>query len=328
MPPLVHHTTHVVHPAQSVHVAVNTSGTTLPSKPCATRFVGDPHRGLDVLVSLCPTVPRHHTTLPTRASPSIALCIPPVYTLQFDTVRAHIQHHRQAGVNAGTFLYVAEESIYRSWRFDAALQVQMLFLPWLAAFFLHQRGQNWQINDCIHRAASQGIDWTLNIDIDEWLCLGLFGSLAELIRRVAGASTDVLTFGSRASVRFDAKMAASEPIYCLPCKRGVCIVDGRVTPRDLCTRHHGRRKHLLRTRSVWVANIHYVDHCKPRYDGTESELSRAAIPCRVHDLNASETWLLHANVALARGHQVTYVGQDKLFQGNVTDGVELAYGIR
>ena len=134
-------------------------------------------------------------------------------------------------------------------------------------------GQNWVLNDCHQRAASQGFGWALAVDLDEVLELGPNRTLADLARD----PVDAHTFGS----------SAERPRPCgAPCAAGAappplkphCV---RCGDCERCLRNRGRRKHLARLARVVGANIHFV---APR---------ACAPPCRVRDHATTCAWLRH-----------------------------------
>ena len=101
--------------------------------------------------------------------PSVALCIPPVYNnISAARVMMHIDHHMRLGVGH-VFLYVAEQG----WSLPTEpVYVTQINMVWLHRYpIVTQRGQGWQMNDCIHRAAHRGWEWVLSIDIDEFVFL-------------------------------------------------------------------------------------------------------------------------------------------------------------
>jgi len=249
------------------------------------------------------------------------MCIPPLYgnfSAVLDQASQHISYHQQLGVDH-TFLYAApadkDAAALDRWRVPKG--VTLLQLPWLDAFPVWQRGQNFQINDCVHRAAARGFEWVLSLDIDEWLVLPpRTRSLHELVR--AAGSVDVFSFGSR---RAATVQAAADAPSCPPLalhmeqhnrtlaymqKMGLCngtCADAHVhIPSFTCCSMHmcvgalGHRKHLLRAASAFAANIHFVHHCK-------------AGPCRIVDLDAGDTYLAHvpmAHLSRNRSHGARY----------------------
>lgn len=293
---------HVVHsvPPHSVHVYVNISGIVLPeAQNCVTRWAGDTFGSLDVGITVCDNA----SLVPMAAGMSgIAMCVPPLYgtDLTLESLRHHANHHRRLGVE-WTFLYLASRRaphassnvIQQAARGLAmtAPNVTLLRLPWLWEFPLHQRGQTWQINDCIHRAASTRFEWTLNIDVDEFVFLyrprvphlaeNALMTIPQLIERTSTFKTSVISLGSRIVKEFvpNGTLGMSERAHV----RGgliYCWNARRVYTPWLCSKHWGRRKHLTRTQHVWFAAVHEATHCK-------------AGPCAVSNLDARSYWLLH-----------------------------------
>ena len=107
----------------------------------------------------------------TREAPpgAVAMCVPPLYgsaVVEPERLEPHLAYHRQLGVG-WTFLYTTAP--LGPWRVPANLT--LLHMVWVHGYLVWQRAQNWQINDCIHRAAARGFEWTLSIDIDEFVVL-------------------------------------------------------------------------------------------------------------------------------------------------------------
>ena len=294
---------HVVHsvPPHSVHVYVNISGIVLPeAQNCVTRWAGDTFGSLDVGITVCDNPA---SLVPMAAGMSgIAMCVPPLYgtDLTLESLRHHANHHRRLGVE-WTFLYLASRRaphassnvIQQAARGLAmtAPNVTLLRLPWLWEFPLHQRGQTWQINDCIHRAASTHFEWTLNIDVDEFVFLyrprvphlaeSALMTIPQLIEQTSTFKTSVISLGSRIVKEFvpNGTLGMSERAHV----RGgliYCWNARRVYTPWLCSKHWGRRKHLTRTQHVWFAAVHEATHCKSG-------------PCVVSNLDARSYWLLH-----------------------------------
>ena len=297
------HTVHAVTP-HSIHVFVNTSDVALPQS-CKTRFAGDPQGGLDVGVALCgDSDGAASTRAPASTSPSFAMCIPALYgdAASYAAITRHLHHHQRLGVQH-SFLYVhakwlAESPASRNGTRLASHNVSLLSLAWLSRFKLHQRGQLFQINDCIHRAASRGLTWTLNIDLDEFAFLyevvnprkpHLTGDahaiqLGTLVEQEGSKSNaSVLTFGARFVKSFveNGTLAAvtSAKSHLLG---GLifCLSSRHVWVAWTCSGYLGRRKHLTHTKRVWLAGIHHVPHCK-------------AGNCSVRHLDARHKWLMH-----------------------------------
>ena len=170
-------------------------------------------------------------------------------------------------------------------RVQPFLNVTVLHLPWLESITMDKCGrrsqctnaQNWQVNDCIHRAASQGIGYVLSIDFDEFVMLS---SVPHMMALVSSAK-EVVTLQSRQQ---NPGTWANGTL--------VCHEVPWISAKWLCTRQYGRRKHIVRTTSVWIANIHWVDRCKPK--AHECTVGRCRPrPCRVLNLDARNDWMLH-----------------------------------
>jgi len=187
-------------------------------------------------------------------------------------------------------------------------------MTWASSTSLHQRGQNWQINDCVHRAAADGFDWSLSVDLDEALMFAGADSLPSpwipwswkwipWRRKPPGSvkaflqrkrfHPDVYTFGSDLTT----EPADYERYKLVGAHRGVttCLVKNltsgvlanrQVGAKEVCVGWQGRRKALMQTRRVFVANIHFTRQCRT---------GRVLRRCNVEDLDTETAWLLHSN---------------------------------
>ncbi len=189
------------------------------------------------------------------APAGVALCLPPVYGKELAPVLqrldAHLAHHRQLGVMQ-TFVYSVVP--LASWR--APTDVATVYLPWVHLVLLHARGQEWQINDCTHRAAARGYAWVLHIDLDEFVRLPAGLTLPGLAHVASADGHTVVTFGSRPGATM--ALASSRPPEC----RGPDFDAGR-TVAHLCLNNVGGRKHMAHAASVWAGNLHTVQSCRP-----------------------------------------------------------------
>lgn len=186
--------------------------------------------------------------------------------------RRHILYHRKLGVR---WVY-----LYTAFALPAALTlgqlqlegVTLLHLPWIERVpHIHSRGQNWQIQDCVHRAASRGYAWALNIDVDEFVILHPQPTLIAFVL-ARGRWADAFTFGSRNAPTI--RQASTANVTCMWRKAGVSS--------GLCLGYRGMRKHLSRTHNVWTLRIHNVDRCK------------STAGCRATHLDAKRgTYLAH-----------------------------------
>ena len=292
---LPYHTKFSVAPDLDAHVLLKTPGWfhSLPNRssgPCRVSNNAKPweeaNGKLSALVALCPTPPRSGVPLPSvrsnmphytrraASTPTFAACIPPIYgsRVQTSDVAQHRMHHRRLGVSH-TYLYVVNMSW--TWTAQPLEDVTLLYLPWVSDFVLHSRGQKWQVNDCIHRAAVDGYTWVLSIDLDEFLMLGASypgestgGSMNTNVLAALTArhpTADVLTLGTRLVADVHTSINETLP-FCQTCKpfswankllAGVHMVDNAPcgAGQPLCLGPHGQRKHLVRASSVYVCDI-------------------------------------------------------------------------
>ena len=229
---------------------------------------------------------------------SVAMCISPVYgSLPVWMVSRHLEHHRRLGIS-WMFLYVDGSSSGRIWAQDALPQLRheprlcLLQLPWTSEVRTWQRAQVWQINDCLHRAASRSIEWVLSsFDLDEYL-------------RLPPSVPDLATFLHREGAAVDVIKLRSYPANAtqhFPHNDGIMRLHGIHLGPETPT----HRKHLVRAARLWVVHTHVVLNQDCR-DGLR--------PARCRVLNRSAS-------ASASGREpfiAHYVGGR--WDGNRTDG--------
>jgi hypothetical protein len=199
-----------------------------------------------------------------------AACIPGIYgKLPTDgglspTPRQIVEHHRlnrQLGF-ARTYVYV----INTTWRLPspAPPDLKLLYTPWLEGLRTSSRGQVWHYNDCVHRAAADGIDWVLLTDVDELLSVPVGDLLAAQAKDV-----DVVSIGLRqVADRTPAGIAAARPsCNSVPLFDGWLrkhqwrIFDWLGISESVCLGASGRRKNLVRTSTVWACTVHWCLKC-------------------------------------------------------------------
>jgi len=300
-------------PPVFVHIVLNTSDALSPQDAatkaniryvsCQTAFVGDHFGLLDVKVALCR--PRKRPTISNGdRGGGIAMCIPPLYNAArhfskaggvAPILEAHFRHHKSLGVEH-TFVYSAEAPDATLLQHVHSLRsITVLHMDWVDQYRVHQRAQNWQINDCIHLVASRRFSWALNMDLDEFVVfpLTLPGApptvdpsmtrswLLALATEARRQQQQVVTFGSRPSnvrpLEVAALLASSstgatvERLPAPECNEAPSPSEGTGASNrlNLCVGWQGRRKHLSHASSVWTANIHTVSRCKPTWSGDE-----------------------------------------------------------
>jgi len=287
---------HQLHDRLEVEVSLR-----VPASKCPNVLVGDEHKGADVVVAMCPSAAAAAFAEP--PDDSIALCVAPLHGHRYASawMDGYFRYYRTLGVRR-FFVYAVSTALAAT--VPRADDVSVLHLAWLHhAGRMHEHGQNWQINDCLHRAA-RSHRWALSLDFDEFLRLPhtappqpaappaaaapaqppAGGTTAAALRRlVANASAQqVLTFGSvsAADVRANLHRATTTP----NCKAA------HVDPRR-CLGWYGRRKHMVRPARMWAANIHFADRCRlPRARGA------ATSACAVRHLSTDEAFLLHVHL--------------------------------
>ena len=256
---------------------------------------------------------------------SVALCIPPLYGKVSPAVlHAHIAHHKRIGVGHAYFyttpaLHCGSKLELAEVARNAEGAVSVFDLPWvdkykgMQSFHGNSGAQVWALNDCIHRAAADGFEWSLNVDLDEFLFLNGAHDIGGLLQ-IAQHELDEepwLSFGGHRApmevVTFGSRRARSPHILALlppanfSTSAGDAFLppdcDSRPPPRhirtDTCPGWHGHRKHLVRTHSVFLAVVHHIHQCwMKRRRASEPE----PYMCRPVEMNASQhVWLEHAS---------------------------------
>lgn len=227
--------------------------------------------GLPISVALCPlTNETSRASRENAGSVRAALCIPAIYgKLPVDggkspTPEGILQHHRlnrQLGF-AHTYVYVANSS----WRLPPPVPpgITLLYTPWVNGMHVATRGQVWQNNDCLHRAAADGFAWALLADADELLSVPVHEVLSAQSEAV-----DIVSIGlQQVHNRTLAGLAAAQPsCNSVPLFDGWLrqnkwsIFDWLGISENVCLGASGRRKNLVRTRTVWACHIHWCLKC-------------------------------------------------------------------
>lgn len=212
---------------------------------------------IHTVVALC-TSPNHRLdpgpslNAASSSGPQVAACLPPIYAHAQKNLTAVLQHaeeyiayHLQLGVT-WTFAYALVP--LGQWK---PIRTTVLHMPWVKDFPLFARGQEWFLNDCVHRAAAKGFTWAVNFDMDERVVLPTrFPTLSALAAEAHRRRINVVTFGSRPGASV-AEAQRNKP---------QCREPNR--DPNLCL-HLGRRKYLVHTMSAWAANLHTVTRCRP-----------------------------------------------------------------
>jgi hypothetical protein len=313
---LVHTTPHSMHlvPPWEVHVYAAAQAID-HSLACRVQSVDDVGvYSTNVFVMICPTAaaptdhvvtnqlyraPLHALHADSPRSPSslhgsIALCVAPLYNeVGVFAVWDLLDYHAARGVSHA-FIYLTrcgEGSPARTLAVGVHPRVTLLCMEWVNALRMHQRGQNWANNDCVHRAAHEKFAWALTLDLDEHLIFarptiapggswsvaarpGPHEDLFDLLHSAPMA--EVHTFGSM-------RWKLPQNAYKVTCTNSWM-------PREQCVRNSGWRKHLVNTRAIFAVNIHWADKCKDAPPGFASRRPLVVRPrlCTIHDVNVSE----------------------------------------
>lgn len=245
---------------------------------CPERWVGDTHGQADVVVGRCGgPAPKQNAA----RSGGLAYCVPPLYPpLASQTVLQDVRSQQRLGVR---HTYIYDTDCATPYNFP---HVTHLCMRWAHNVLIPDRGQNWMINECLLRAASDGWEWALMKDVDESIVFRTPPSVSYPLSVLARRSdVDVITFGRM----YDGAPQCSSSwwgwgawgawIAWLRGKSVQSIEDDRY----MCLGSRGRRKWMSRTtNSVWFGNIHEVRSC--------------VATCRIWNLDSREIWLNHSRV--------------------------------
>ena len=185
-----------------------------------------------VYVTICP---RNVVKVPSQPVNGFAACIPPLYgNISTGEVSSYINYHKSIGIQH-FFFYFTNCSQEQNIIFDD-FRISTICTPWVNHVRkIHQRGQLFHMNDCIHRAASIGWKWVLLNDLDERLHVPF--------NFFNGRMDDVITFGSL----MDNNITCIDPRY-------------QKTP-NFCLRWGGWRKMVVQAHSIWNIYVHFPDAC-------------------------------------------------------------------
>lgn len=279
------------------------------SAPCHERKksdkkVGYHGTGHDVIVAGCDASEEIAVvTRKPQSAEGVAACVPPLYARDLDAhfrmVNTFMTTHRALGIDR-FFIYTCDAASAN----HSSLQqsdTTLILTTFCATSRMTMRGQNWMINDCIHRAAAANVEWVLSCDIDERLAFHPTLGLRELLNSDAARTADVLTLGSKQVWRWPNGTIKNTLLHCFG-------GSPRKDPR-LCIGFYGHRKHFTRAQHVWLANLHfvavgtYVRRCR---DGL------AERKCNIVDVRANESWLFHEKFSYSDGMASTGSWTDDL----------------
>lgn len=271
-----------------------------PQAGCAAFRVGDAHLEIgntdEVFVEHCGAFPPR----PPNGTATVAVCVPVVYGDFLNTVRGlrwtarFLDHYRALAVSRfvvytatdvpGLFLGDDVALVHVAWLAECAAPSDRKRHGARCDFAANRSimywGQNFVLNDCLQRAAAEGFDWTLNVDLDELL------TFAPPVRDVVAfleerPSADVVSLGSAVEAPVPCAAQSREaPCVSRPPAQPTCA---KCADCALCLRNHGRRKHLSRTRRVAKANVHFV----------QASACLGETPCAIDDTPTHTAWLRH-----------------------------------
>ena len=233
----------------------------------------------------------------------------------------HIRHHERLGITK-TFIYTtpalgcnARHALAEIVRRSKG-GVAVFDLPWITqyksmqSFHGNSGAQIWALNDCIHRAAAGGYEWSLNIDIDEFLMVNperndikTITDLLIFTQKLNPTPLSYLSLGShRSQSQFVDELTDADLQASPECARRKST--GAKLPAvnaDLCFGWRGHRKHLVNTNKVFLAFHHHIEMCwgwSTQSRGRSPPLKRpVSQQCSLRVLNASDlAWLTHVNL--------------------------------
>ncbi len=247
---------------------------------CEGRIVGENHElPLDVMVAMCKpvagTCPREVRPLkPKPIHDRSTLCIPNVFGLYLDRsflpfVDNFIRYYWSQQF---THIYMYSHESPPRWLRGMSWESR---ITWIQLSFptddLWYSGQNWAIQDCIHRATAEGFQNVLSIDLDEFLTVtDRNRTIVGYMEHLRGMGFDVAEFGSSLDERLQDCRKAAEPSCDLSPPTNEEISCGLGIPecakyeagdRRFCASFCGHRKHIVYGPRALTANIHFVDSC-------------------------------------------------------------------
>ena len=198
-----------------------------------------------------------------KESSGLAACLPPIYgSIGLSNITNFIEDHKKIGVQH-FFIYFANCSNplqydLRNFRTETSL----LCMPWVYdEVNIHQRGQIWHMNDCVHRAATVGWKWILLNDLDERL-------QASTDFLDSFAKYDVITFGSKVN------------------NKTTCVDSRFKRNTDMCLRWGGWRKLIVRATNILSVHIHFGVNCL-------NHTNYSPKTCIVCNVPANKFWMNH-----------------------------------
>ena len=279
---------------------------------CEGRVVGENHRlEEDVLVSVCKrsktdACPRETVALAPRAQDDLAtVCVPglregylePGFAPYLEAFLAYYEEQQKVK-HAYVYGFVDPPKWMNNLKHAAALTWVKIGFPTDQFWYF---GQNWVVQDCIHRAAAAGFQHVLSLDLDEFLnfadpLLDIPTYADKFLQpRAHQRSLDVVTFGSTAETLRSpcgdtaslchAPPPAYENISCHVPDSPTCAVKEKRDWR-LCGGGCGHRKHLVYAPRILTANIHFASHCK-------SEQHSQSGACNRHIETTDRAYLRH-----------------------------------
>ena len=197
-----------------------------------------------------------------------AACVPPIYgSIGLSNIVEYIDHHRKIGIRH-FFIYFTNCSNYLQYELQSVLlntNMSLLCMPWVNyEKNIHQRGQLWHMNDCVHRARSIGWKWVLFNDIDERLHIS-----STFLNKFS--KYDVITFGSK----LNNKTTCIDARY----KRNI----------NMCLRWGGWRKLVVHTMNILNVYVHFEGNCL-------NHTNYHPISCKVYNVPADEFWISHKRI--------------------------------
>lgn len=268
---------------------------------CEARIVGESHNGaLDVLVASCKSPQildecRYRVTPLVDRKEEVTLCVPPLrdwyLNPRFEAyLEEYLAYYRQRHDVRHAYLYFLGAP--PGW--VSKLEHNVTLVRYSASS-LWYHGQNWVIQDCTHRATSEGYDYAFNVDLDEWLTFRDPSiKILEYMRNLTKLGYDGADFGSvdespgRSCGDLGNKTCDIDHVpmpSAVSCNGGVCFREKKMNhDRRLCPKYCGRRKHVVYGPRTLQSNIHFAYGC---HDG----------PCFTYAESTDVAWLRHLDMS-------------------------------
>jgi hypothetical protein len=159
----------------------------------------------DVQLTYCPS---EAEAAARRSRPQrFSVCVPPLYgQVNPDKLSQWLRWYARLGVK--TFFVYAINAEPPPGLHTVGVRVFWLRADWLTDKRAWKRGQLWAAHDCLYRARSRGLAWTLFLDVDEYLYTPL--PLPDVVQYLTSQNVSAGTFGKKDYAAYGCSDAAPD----------------------------------------------------------------------------------------------------------------------